>query len=120
MTMQTAVIDKEIDICALTDLIEDAGTTALINDTQIALFYVKKTGQVFALENYDPFSEANVLSRGIIGSIGADLVVASPIYKQHFKLQTGECVEDTSIAVKAYPVNIQDGRIRLTFLGKGS
>lgn len=112
--MQAAVTEKQIDICSLTDLVEDAGTAALIDETQIALFYVKKMGQVFALDNYDPFSEANVLSRGIIGSMDDDLVVASPVYKQHFKLETGECVEDNSMAVKAYPVSIQNGRVMLT------
>lgn len=109
--MQTATIENEIDICALTDLVEDAGTAALVNDTQIAIFYVKKTAQVFALSNYDPFSDANVLSRGIIGSIGDDLVVASPIYKQHFKLETGQCVEDDTISIDNYPVQIIDGRV---------
>ncbi|MBQ0721723.1 MAG: nitrite reductase small subunit NirD [Gammaproteobacteria bacterium] len=103
----------EIDICALTDLVEDAGIAALLDGLQIALIYVKKTEQVFALSNYDPFSEANVLSRGIIGSIGDDLVVASPIYKQHFKLATGQCVEDESVSVSAYPVQIINGRVLL-------
>ena len=109
--MQAAVIEQEIDICAVTDLIDDAGTAALIGDAQIALFYVKKTEQVFALNNYDPFSEANVLSRGIIGSIGDDLVVASPIYKQHFKLATGQCVEDESVSIHSYNAHINNGRV---------
>jgi nitrite reductase (NADH) small subunit len=111
MDMQTATIESEVDICALTDLVEDTGTAALVNDAQIAIFYVKKTDQVFALSNYDPFSEANVLSRGIIGSIGDDLVVASPIYKQHFKLETGQCVEDETVSIDSYPVQIIDGRV---------
>lgn len=111
--MQTAVIEQEIDICALTDLIEGAGVAALIGDVQIALFYVKKTEQVFALSNYDPFSEANVLSRGIIGSIGDDLVVAAPIYKQHFNLATGQCIEDESISINSYSVQINNGRVLL-------
>jgi len=115
--MQTAVIEQEIDICALTDLIEDAGIAALIGDEQIALFYVKKTEQVFALSNYDPFSEANVLSRGIIGSIGDDLVVASPIYKQHFNLATGQCIEDESVSIASYSVQINNGRV---FLGSAN
>jgi|TARA_R110002095_G_scaffold165060_2_gene143260 nitrite reductase (NADH) small subunit len=107
--------NNEIDICALTDLIEDAGIAALLDELQIALFYVKKTEQVFALSNYDPFSETNVLSRGIIGSIGDELVVASPIYKQHFNLATGQCIEDDSVAVTTYPVTIKNGRILVSF-----
>ena len=112
--MQTAVIEEPMDICSVTDLLEDAGIAALIDEKQVALFYVKKTEQVFALSNYDPFSEANVLSRGIIGSIGDDLVVASPIYKQHFNLATGQCIEDDRVSIDNYPVHINNGRV---FLG---
>jgi len=104
---------NEVDICALTDLTENAGTAALVNDMQIALFYVKKSEQVFALSNYDPFSEANVLSRGIVGSVGDDLVVASPIYKQHFNLETGQCIEDEDVSITAYPTQIINGRVVL-------
>jgi len=111
--MQTAVIEEPMDICSVTDLLEDAGIAALIDEEQVALFYVKKTEQVFALSNYDPFSEANVMSRGIIGSIGDDLVVASPIYKQHFNLATGQCVEDASVSIDSYPVRINNGRVLL-------
>ncbi len=77
-TQMANELSGEVDVCALTDLTEDAGTAALVNDMQIALFYIKKLDQVFAISNYDPFSEANVLSRGIIGSLGEQLVVASP------------------------------------------
>ena len=58
--------------------------------------------QVFAVSNFDPFGKANVLSRGIIGSIGEQLVVASPLYKQHFDLQTGACLEDDSVSLKTF------------------
>lgn len=113
--MNTRMVNElkssEVDVCALTDLNENAGTAALIDERQIALFYVKKTEQVYALSNYDPFSEVNVLSRGIIGSIGDELVVASPIYKQHFNLQTGQCLEDESVCINAYPVKIINGRV---------
>lgn len=111
--MANELNSNEIDICALTDLTENAGMAALVDDIQIALFYVKRTEQVFALSNYDPFSEANVLSRGIIGSIAEDLVVASPIYKQHFNLKTGQCVEDDTVSIATYPVQIINGRVLL-------
>jgi nitrite reductase (NADH) small subunit len=111
--MQTAMIEEQIDICAVADLIEGAGIAALVGDTQIALFYMKQTEQVFALNNYDPFSEVNVISRGIIGSIGEHLVVASPVYKQHFSLTTGQCIEDENVSIDVYPVQINNGRILL-------
>jgi nitrite reductase (NADH) large subunit len=38
-------------------------------------------GNVFAINNYDPFSHINVLSRGLIGDIKGVFMVLSPIYK---------------------------------------
>lgn len=33
--------------------------------------------------------------------------VASPIYKQHFDLLTGQCLEDETVSIKIYPVKIE-------------
>jgi nitrite reductase (NADH) small subunit len=68
---------------------------------------------VYALSNYDPIGAANVLSRGIIGSLGERLVVASPLYKQHFCLQTGQCLEDENVSVPIWPVRLHDGKVQL-------
>jgi len=100
-----------IDLCGLDQLPENLGSAALVGDQQIALFYIKQQEQVFALNNFDPFSEANVLSRGIVGSVGDELVVASPIYKEHFSLTTGQCLEDESVSVSTYPTKISEGRL---------
>jgi len=102
-----------VDVCSLSDLPDNMGAAVLLDDTQIALFYIKKNEQVFALNNFDPFSEASVISRGIIGSIGDELVVASPIYKEHFNLETGQCIEDDAVSIDSYPVKITDGRVLL-------
>lgn len=99
------------DICACADVPNNSGVTALIGDTQIALFSVGKEPQFFAISNYDPFSDAYVLARGIVGSIGESLVVASPIYKEHFNLATGECLEDADVVIDAYPVKIENERV---------
>jgi len=111
--MANELKSNNVDICALTDLNENAGTAALVDDIQLALFYVKKSEQVYALSNYDPFSEVNVLSRGIIGSLGDQLVVASPIYKQHFNLETGQCIEDEDVSIAVFPTQIINGRVVL-------
>ena len=68
--------------------------------------------QVYAIGNYDPIGKANVLYRGIVGSIGEQLVVASPLFKQHFSLQTGQCLQE-DISVKHYPVRIMDQQVQL-------
>ena len=64
-----------------------------------------------AIGNRDPFSGANVLSRGIVGDLNGEVVVASPVYKQHFSLLTGRCIEDASVSVPVYPVHVEGGDI---------
>ncbi len=100
-----------IEICAQDDLIENIGQCALVQGKQIALFRLSDCEQIYALGNYDPFSEANVLSRGVVGDLNGQPVVASPIYKQHFNLATGVCLEDETVVLETYPVRITDGRV---------
>lgn len=99
------------DVCALEDLIEGAGVGALVGGRQIALFLVH--GRVYALDNFDPASRANVLARGLTGNLQGERVVASPIYKQHFVLTSGRCVEDPTFNVTAYPTRVEEGRVRV-------
>ena len=80
-------------ICAREDLVPGSGVCALVEGEQVALFYLPGEEQeVYALSNRDPIGDANVLSRGVIGDISGRLVVASPLYKQHFDLVTGQCL----------------------------
>ena len=80
---------------------------------QVALFRLQGTGRIYAIANHDPFSAANVLSRGVTGDLKGQPVVASPIYKQHFNLQTGQCLEDPNVQVQTYPVRIIDGMVQV-------
>ena len=80
---------------------------ALVGGRQIALFQVH--GRVYALDNFDPASRANVLSRGLTGNLQGERVVASPIYKHHFALTSGRCIEDPTFNVTAYPTRVADG-----------
>ena len=66
---------------------------------------------MFGLENFDPWSRANVMSRGIVGDLAGHLVVASPVYKQHFDLRTGRCIEDESVALRVWNCGVLDGRV---------
>jgi len=104
-------------ICSLSDLVENSGVCALVEtkgkSEQVALFYLPKTEQkVFALGNWDPLGKANVLSRGIVGNIGEELVVASPLYKQHFSLTTGQCLEEEA-SVPVFDVSIDGESVLL-------
>jgi nitrite reductase (NADH) small subunit len=66
---------------------------------------------LFALSNFDPFSQAFVMSRGIIGDKNGVLKVASPIYKQNFSLETGACLDDDSVRLSVYAVCTENGRV---------
>jgi len=93
-------------ICSLKDLIPELGVSALINGEQVAIFRLKDN-RVYAIANYDPFSQANVLSRGLTCNLKGKPCIASPIYKQHFDLLTGQCLEDETVSIKIYPVKIE-------------
>lgn len=102
-----------VDVCAKADLPPNSGLCALINQQQVAIFYSKTLDEVFAVGNYDPIGKANVLSRGIIGSLGDKTVVASPLYKQHYDLRTGECLESPEHSVPVFAVTIEDNVVKV-------
>ncbi len=102
-----------ITVCDEADLVAGTGVCALLNKEQVAIFKIRKSNTLYAISNYDPFGKANVLSRGITGSIGDDIVVASPLYKQHFNLESGVCLEDENASVKTFPVRVANGKVQL-------
>ena len=93
-------------VCCLEDIVPNTGVAALVDGKQVAVFRLRDDGtsgdSVHAIGNFDPFSRANVLSRGIVGDLSGEPVVASPVYKQHFSLLTGRCLEDTSVTVPVF------------------
>jgi nitrite reductase (NADH) small subunit len=99
-------------VCSIDDLLADRGVCALVGPYQVAIFRLS-AGGLYALSNYDPFSRAYVLSRGIVGSDAGTPKVASPVYKQCFDLRTGQCLDDPSVAVMTFPVRAIDGRIEV-------
>lgn len=101
-----------VPVCNIEDLVPGRGACALVNGEQVALFRLPR-GSVYALGNHDPFSGANVLSRGIVGDVKGELVVASPIYKQHFSLVSGQCVEKPEVSVPVYAVRTLKGRVEV-------
>ena len=94
-------------VCDLRDLVAGAGVCVLVGSEQVALFYLPEEDRaVYALSNRDPIGKANVLSRGILGDIHGQLVVASPLYKQHFNLATGACLEDDAVHIQVYETRL--------------
>lgn len=102
------------NVCSVSDLQKNAGVCALVNGLQVAIFYLPITEQsVYAIANYDPFGKANVLSRGIVGDINGQLMVSSPLYKQHFSLETGVCLEDETVTVPVYACRIENDQVQV-------
>ncbi len=104
-------LEQWTPVCRVDDIVPDTGVCALVKGEQVAVFRVGADGGIFAIANFDPNSGAAVLSRGLVGSIGERIVVASPIYKQHFDLRTGECLEAPEHSVGSYPVRVEDGKV---------
>ena len=101
-----------VDVCELADLEPDRGACALIDGYQIAVFRLSGPGeQLYALSNYDPYSRAFVLSRGIVGSRGDVPKVSSPVFKQAFDLRTGQCLDDPAVSVMTFAIRTVGGRV---------
>ena len=99
-----------VAVCRLHDIVPNTGECALVGDRQVAVFRLDDDS-VYAIDNHDPFSRANVLSRGIVGDLKGELVVASPVYKQHFSLATGQCLEDAGVRLRVYPVRVEGSMV---------
>ena len=101
-------------ICKVDEIAPNSGLCALLGKQQVAVFRVSEDGSehFYAIDNHDPFSGANVLSRGIVGSLRDTVVVASPVYKQHFCLRTGVCLEE-NIHLRTWSVRTRGVQVQL-------
>ena len=97
------------EICGLDEIPEQAGIGARLGRKPIALFRFGKS--VYALDDQEPGSGANVLSRGILGDAAGEPVVISPLYKQRIRLRDGCQVDNGEPAVRAWPVKIENGKV---------
>lgn len=87
----------------------------MVEGMQIALFYIPEMHpKIYAISNWDPIGKANVLSRGIMGDINGELIVASPLYKQHFSLIDGRCLEDEKISVPVFQASLDNEKVLLS------
>jgi len=99
-----------IPVCRVDQIEVEGGVAALVDGAAVAIFRTHD-GNVFAMSNWDPFSQASVLSRGIVGTRGGVPFVASPMHKQAFDLRTGQCLDDAAVRVTTYDVQVDDGLV---------
>lgn len=103
-------------VCAVDDITRERGVAALVDGTQVALFRTFDD-IVHAVQQLDPFSGANVMSRGIVGTRGQVPTVASPMYKQVFDLRTGECLDPVGKepqTLRTYAVQVVGGVVSVS------
>jgi nitrite reductase (NADH) small subunit len=102
-----------LPVCALDDIVPNTGVCALVRGQQVAVVRVGFGEDVYAIANFDPFSKAFVLARGIVGDKAGVAKIASPIYKQSFDLRTGKCLDDATVSVPVWPARVRDGRVEV-------
>ena len=108
-SVDTAAVFESV--CSLDSITPMTGVCARVRGRQVAIFRVADS--VYALDNHDPFSGAAVMSRGIVGDVGGELYVASPIYKQRFALADGHCLDDDERLLTSWPARIVDGTVEV-------
>ncbi|MGV9264752.1 nitrite reductase small subunit NirD [Kitasatospora sp. NPDC003701] len=97
-------------VCAYRDLCPGRGVAVLSERGEQVAVFRDRAGELYAVDNRDPFSGAQVLSRGILGSRGGAPTLASPMYKQVFDLRDGRCLDEetapdgTPAVLRVWPV----------------
>ena len=107
------VLAEWTSVCALDAIAPDTGVCALLGRRQVAVVRVGAGEVLYALDNFDPFGKAFVLSRGIVGDRAGVPTIASPLYKQRFDLRTGQCLDNEAVRVAVFRVRVRDGRVEI-------
>ncbi|QAY86061.1 nitrite reductase small subunit NirD [Pseudomonas arsenicoxydans] len=102
-------------VCEHRDLVSHSGVVVWLDGAQVALFYLPgaEGRTLYAIDNHDPQSGANVIGRGLVGNIKGEMVVASPIYKQHFRLEDGSCLEYPQQRLRVWPVRLNGSLVEV-------
>ena len=114
-------VRRWVRVCSLRELEEGRGVAALVEQRQVALFLLPgaeghPASRLRAVDNWDPVSQANVLSRGLLGSVGSVDYIASPLHKHRFDLATGACLDGKSPGVRVWPVRVWGSTVEVLFV----
>ena len=100
-------------VCDVDDIVPDTGVCALVDGRQIAIVRVGETDELYAVDNFDPFSKAFVLSRGIVGDRAGVPKIASPVFKQSFDLRSGQCLDAPEVVIDVFAVRVRAGVVEV-------
>ena len=100
--------------CGYDLLLPGRGVGVLLpGGVQAALFRLDD-GCLHAIGNIDPFSGAAVMSRGIVGDRAGRPTVQSPLKKQTFALEDGNCLDRPDVSLPVYSTRITpDGEVQV-------
>lgn len=104
LKIQVQLEDGWFTVCELDRLLPGRGVAALLPDGRQAALFRDRQGKLYAVDNRDPFGGAAVLSRGLTGTHQGRPFVASPLLKQRFDLETGQCLDEESVRIATYEV----------------
>ncbi|MFF7973366.1 nitrite reductase small subunit NirD [Streptomyces sp. NPDC007905] len=104
LKVQLRMEKRWFTVCDLHRLAPGRGVAALLPDGRQVAVFRDRSDRLYAIDNRDPFTGAAVLSRGLTGSHQGRPFVASPLLKQRFELETGQCLDDESVRVPTYDV----------------
>lgn len=104
-------------VCALADLTPERGAGVLLDGSVPVAVFRLADDRVLAVQQRDPFSGANVLSRGIVGDRAGRPTLTSPMHKQVWDLETGECLDPVGkdpVDLRVYRVEVEAGDVLLS------
>ena len=110
-TLEPRAQQQWVGVCTKRQLMPERGVAVLVGEAQVALFLVTSGDDefVYAVGHRDPFCDANVIARGIVGSVGDRDTVTSPMYKHVFDLATGQCLMEPDVRLPVYRTWIAGG-----------
>jgi nitrite reductase (NADH) small subunit len=115
------------DVASVDELRE--GRPSIVKAAERELAIIRLRGEVYALRNVCPHQTQSFLggrahSRvegaetvGELELIEDDPVLACPWHGWEFRLKGGECLVDSKLKVKTYPVEVRDGRVWVDVAG---
>jgi nitrite reductase (NADH) small subunit len=107
------------DVCDLSQLEPLWAEAAIVDGEQLALVRMPD-GPVYAVSNQDPATGSYVMCRGIVGSHGDRVTLASPLHKQVYDLATGECLSSADLRLRTFETSVEAGVVRVRLAPEAS
>ncbi|TFC06477.1 nitrite reductase small subunit NirD [Cryobacterium adonitolivorans] len=106
-------------VCELSQLEPLWAEAAMVDGEQLALVRMPN-GTVYAVSNQDPATGSFVMCRGIVGSHGDTVTLASPLHKQVYDLATGECLTSADLTLPTFETRVESGSVRVRLAPEAS